>query len=108
MNNDNGYQEINELLSRHNQEHLLDYYDQLTDPQKRKLLDAISQLDFSVIPGWIESYVRTNGTLDIPEHFDPAPYYPAQPSSPEQQRQYEQAMQLGTEAISSGKVAGFV
>lgn len=108
MNKDNDYQEIDELLSRHNQGHLLDYYDQLTGPQKRQLLDAISQLDFSVIPYWIESYVRTSGTLEIPEHFDPAPYYPAQPSSPKLQQQYEQAVKLGTEAISSGKVAAFV
>ena len=102
------YKKTVELLRLGAQEHLLAFYDQLTGRQKQQLLDGINGLDFSAVSHWIENYVRTNGDVGIPDHFEPAPFYPAVPSEPEQQEKYAQARQRGTDLISAGGVAAFV
>lgn len=108
MSTNSSYKESFELSKNNQQDHLFAFFDQLSDPQKQQLLDSIENLDFSVIPGWIADFVRKNGNIEIPEHFDPAPYYTAQPTSPQIQQHYDKAIKLGSEAISSGKVAAFV
>ncbi len=102
------YKKTVELLRLHAQEHLLAFYDQLTGRQKQQLLDGINRLDFSAVGHWIENYVRTNGDVGIPDHFEPAPSYPAVPWGPKQQEKYVQARQRGTDLISAGRVAAFV
>lgn len=42
-------EQAEELLKKYNQEHILRYYDELEDSQKKLLLDQIEKLDFSLI-----------------------------------------------------------
>ena len=102
------YKKTVELLRLHGQGHLLAFYDQLTNRQKQQLLDGINGLDFSAIGYWIENYVRTNGDVGIPDHFEPAPSHPPAPVSAQQSDKYDQAMLMGVDLISAGKVAAFV
>ncbi|MCD6393922.1 MAG: UDPGP type 1 family protein [Planctomycetes bacterium] len=102
------YKKTVELLRFHGQGHLLAFYDQLTSLQKQQLLDEINALDFSVIPYWIENYVKTNGNVGIPDHFEPAPSHPPASASAQQSNKYDQARLMGVDLISAGKVAAFV
>ena len=102
------YQNTRSLLASHGQEQLLAFYDKLDDRQKKQLLEDIEELDFSVIPGWIDRYIKGNASVGVPENFNPAPCYPAVAVSDEQQAEYAKAMRLGSDAISTSKVAAFV
>lgn len=43
------YNEAMEKLKKYGQEHVLSYYDELTDEQKRVLIEQIDRTDFGVI-----------------------------------------------------------
>ncbi len=91
MPNEQKYEEAAQLLTGHGQDHLLAFYDQLADQQKKHLLKQIDQLDFSQIPAWITNHVENAGPMAIPTHFDPAPSYTPTPTTPQQQQKYTQA-----------------
>ncbi len=108
MNSSYDYSSTFEKLHRYGQQSLLDFYDELSDRQKGQLLEQISQLDFAAIPGWIEKYVKSNHSVTVPEHFEPATSYPPVPTSTEDQDKFKRAKELGVEMLSAGKVAAFV
>ncbi|HEY5138126.1 MAG TPA: hypothetical protein VIJ25_02235, partial [Methylococcales bacterium] len=95
------------LLTKHNQGHLLAFWDELSPQQQKELLAQIEQLDFDEINGWIEQYVKNSNPCPLPQHFDPAPYYPAIPDSVSRERCRE-AIEHGQKLLSEGKVAAFV
>jgi UDP-N-acetylglucosamine/UDP-N-acetylgalactosamine diphosphorylase len=96
-----------ERLRNYDQEHLLAFHDRLTDRQKEQLVEQIERLDFSVIPDWIDNYVKSDKPLEVPDRLEPAPYYPARPTS-DLRKKYQEAVKYGRELIAAGKVAGFV
>ena len=54
------YEEAVELLKKHNQEQLLNFYDELNDSQKEDLLEQISNIDFELMQSLYENlYVKT-------------------------------------------------
>ena len=108
MSSTQRYENAVELLTSHNQGHLLAFYDQLDDRQKQHLLDQIDRLDFSQISAWITNHVKNTSHVAIPTHFDPAPSYTSVPTTPQQEQKYAKARKLGAELISAGKVAAFV
>jgi UDP-N-acetylglucosamine/UDP-N-acetylgalactosamine diphosphorylase len=96
------------LLTKHNQSHLLAFWDQLDEAQKQNLLAQIEQLDFSRIDDWVANFVKKTVPSIMPADFTAAPSYDPFPADSDQQRKYEQARKLGRELISMGKVAAFV
>ena len=107
----NGYQThctVAKSLSCHGQQHLLGFYEQLAPDEKQKLLGQIDALDFAAIAEWIAMYVKSNGVIAIPSHFEPAPSYPPEPLSSQEQKKYELASQRGVDLVADGKVAAFV
>jgi UDP-N-acetylglucosamine/UDP-N-acetylgalactosamine diphosphorylase len=62
----------------------------------------------SLIPQWVEQYVKGEGSLKVPDQFEPAPAYPAAANGPELTAKYKKATELGEKLIRQGKVAGFV
>ncbi len=107
----NGYQThctVAKSLNCHGQQHLLAFYDQLAPDEKQKLPGQIDTLDFAAIAEWIARYVRSNGVIAIPSHFEPTPSYPPKPLSPQEQKKYERASQRGADLVAAGKVAAFV
>jgi len=101
-------EKVKQQLDKINQSHLLMFWDELSDQQKTSLLDQIEQLDFEIIPQWVEKYVKSEYPLSIPEKFEPADYFPAKPADPQQTDYYNKAKTKGIELISAGKVAAFV
>lgn len=100
-------EKIKELLKKHNQSHLLAFWEQLNTAQRRNLLVQIERLDFPQISDWVANYIKTPASA-VPVDFAPARFYSFNPVGPEQERKYVQARELGKELISAGKVAAFV
>ena len=107
MTNKN-FEKIKKLLKKHNQSHLLAFWEQLNAAQRQNLLAQIERLDFSEIDDWVANYIKKPASAAIPVDFTPAWFYNFNPAGPEQKRKYAQARELGKELISAGKVAAFV
>jgi UDP-N-acetylglucosamine/UDP-N-acetylgalactosamine diphosphorylase len=99
---------IKKLLKKHNQGHLLAFWEQLDPIQRQNLLAQIEELDFSEINDWVASLLKKSIPVAVPADFAPAWSYNPVPASPEQERKYGKAIELGRELISAGKVAAFV
>jgi UDP-N-acetylglucosamine/UDP-N-acetylgalactosamine diphosphorylase len=102
------FEKIKKLLKKHNQSHLLAFWEQLNPAQRQKLLAQIERLDFSQISDWVAKYIKKPTSAAIPVDFVPAWFYSLNPVGPEQKRKYAQARELGRKLISAGKVAAFV
>lgn len=88
------------------QAHVLDGFDELTDAQQKKLLSQIESIDWPEVARLVESHVKQAPTWSMPDHLEPAPWYPNQP--PRGQRdKYKKARKHGEKLISEGKVAAF-
>jgi UDP-N-acetylglucosamine/UDP-N-acetylgalactosamine diphosphorylase len=90
------------------QKQLMNFFADLSVNQKEAFAAQLAQLDFERIPQWVEKYVKNEGSIEIPDHFDPAPSCPAKPQNDKQAEQYAHAKKLGEKLIRDGKVAGFV
>jgi UDP-N-acetylglucosamine/UDP-N-acetylgalactosamine diphosphorylase len=108
MSDNARFETVSAICKKYGQGHLLAFYGQLNSAQQAELLSQIEQLDFKHIPDWIERYVKKDGVITIPTHFDPAPYYPAIPKTDEQKARYAKARAMGMDLLKQGKVAGFV
>ncbi len=102
------FENTKNLLKIHDQCHLLAFWPELNPTQKQTLLTQIEQLDWAQIDYWVENLVKKTTTPALPDGLAPASFYDAEPADTEQQRKYAQALNLGKELISAGKVAAFV
>ena len=94
-------------LAAHNQGHLLNFWPQLNEKQKKTLMGQIDDLDLAATDRWVEDVVKNPEPLKIPTEFDPAGYYPAMPA-PDMEQKYALALEKGRKLINKGKVAAFV
>ncbi len=101
-------QQLQKQLENINQAHLLTFYDQLTPPQQTDLLNQIEDLDFDLIPNWVQKYVKNDSPASIPNDFEPAPSYIPDTNDPEQRQKLQKARTLGKDLITAGKTAAFV
>ncbi|MDT8391319.1 MAG: UDPGP type 1 family protein [Lentisphaeria bacterium] len=100
-------QAARELLSRHNQAHVLAFFDQLDEAGKQRLLSQLSAINWDRIDRWIDEYVTGCPDPGIPEGLQPAPYFPLIPETDKDRRVYDQARKRGVELLTAGKVAAF-
>jgi UDP-N-acetylglucosamine/UDP-N-acetylgalactosamine diphosphorylase len=105
--NKTAFEKVKKLLKRHNQSHLLAFWERLNASQRQNLLEQIEMLDFTEIDKWVADYIKKPTTETISADVSPAPFYHFSSGS-EQKRKYAQARKLGKELISAGKVAAFV
>ncbi len=103
---DDGYTTYQRKLAGIGQAHLLRFWDELSDPRRRELLDDLDQIDFERCLPLIDSHVRNRPEVHLPERIEPPDSYPAEPG-PEQVALYRQARELGEEAIRAGRIATF-
>ncbi|MHC4396991.1 MAG: UTP--glucose-1-phosphate uridylyltransferase [Planctomycetota bacterium] len=104
----NSIKNVEKLLRKHNQSHLLVFWQQLDTAQRQDLLAQIEALDFSKVDVWVADFIKTPDSAVISGDFVPARYYPFNPAEPALKHKYAQAKELGRELISSGKVAAFI
>ncbi len=108
MTTKKNFEKTRKLLKRHNQNHLLAFWEQLNAAQRRNLRAQIEQLDFSKIDDWVANCIGPPPSAAIPADFAPAWSYNLNPADAEQKCKYKRARELGKELISSGRVGAFV
>ncbi len=99
---------VEKLLKKHNQSHLLAFWDQLDASQTQNLLAQIEELDFSQIDDWVAHFVKKPRPALITAGVAPAVAYSPMPDDQQQQHKYAQAIELGKELVSAGRVAALV
>jgi len=104
----NRLENIKKLLKKHNQTHLLVFWEQLNAAQKQNFLSQIEQLDFEKIDDWVTNFVKKSPSAKIMDDFAPALSYKPEPTNTDQQRNYSQAKELGKKLTGEGKVAALV
>lgn len=108
MSTQKDYENIKILLQNHNQGHILAFWDQLEDGQRRDLLTQIRLLELPKIDIWVEKFIKNYVPDVIKCDFVPAVSYNSAPAGPDQRQKYADAVKLGAELIAAGKVAAFV
>ncbi|MEM1212311.1 MAG: UDPGP type 1 family protein [Planctomycetota bacterium] len=88
------------------QAQVLRYYDTLDDAGKDQLLTQIEGIDWDELARLIESHVKQQPTIPLPEVIEPAPTYPASPTA-DLEAKYTEAHALGEQLIRDGQVAAF-
>ncbi|HJO96210.1 MAG TPA: UDPGP type 1 family protein [Victivallales bacterium] len=101
------YNELYETLSKHNQEHLLLFWDQLNSAQKDKLADQIRNINWDQLDELIKEYVIKKPETKIPVDLKPADYYPMNPDAEEYKKLYIEAENKGKKLVSESKIAAF-
>ncbi len=97
---------IRQQLREHDQEHLLTFWSQLDQRQRKELLGQIRELDLARIDDWVEQLVKRAPTAEVTrQDFEPAPSYAPEPRDAAQRRKYKKAIELGKSLIAEGKVA---
>jgi len=102
------FENIKKLLKKHNQSHLLAFWEQLNTARRQNLLEQIRQLDFDKIDDWVADFVKKSNSAEISPDFAPVRAYGPAPADEEQKSKYGKAIELGRKLISTGKVAAFV
>lgn len=97
---DNKLEKVKEILKEYNQEHLLSFYDELSDEQKNILLNQILNTRFSQILTLYQNSF-TNNNFDISE-VSPLPHYEKNIFSSDEIIKYTS---IGETAIKSGELA---
>ncbi|MBE5821205.1 MAG: UDPGP type 1 family protein [Clostridiales bacterium] len=89
---------VKELLKKYNQEHLLKYYEELTDEQKEELLSQILNIDFEQIN---KLYEKTKHEIEIPKaELKPIDYVDKLKLSKQEYEHYEN---IGINSIKNGE-----
>jgi UDP-N-acetylglucosamine/UDP-N-acetylgalactosamine diphosphorylase len=108
MTSERSIQVIQQKLQLHGQDHILRFWSQLSYEQQARLLQQVEGLDLSQIDRWITQYIKIKVSTSIPNNFEPAPYYPINPSDKTIHLKYRQAKDLGKTLLANGKVAAFM
>ena len=91
-------EEIKEKLKKYGQEHVLAFYNELTEGQKRKLEEQVKKIDFSLL----DELFRNKEEKMKEETIEPISY---ETRSKLEQKEKELYTQIGKQSIQSGKVA---
>jgi UDP-N-acetylglucosamine/UDP-N-acetylgalactosamine diphosphorylase len=102
------YKDIEKLLKKHGQSHLLAFWDELDTDQKSSLFAQIQQTDFEKIDEWVDQFVKNPDFIAINRDLIPASSYEPYPTEPQNRQKYAEAVKTGRELISRGKIAAFV
>jgi UDP-N-acetylglucosamine/UDP-N-acetylgalactosamine diphosphorylase len=92
-------------LAKHNQEHLLRFYEELSFDERKRLLEQLEAQDWTMLESLIETYVRKEPETALSQQIMPAPYFPAE--SGKHAEKYAKAEGVGKRLIAEGKVAAF-
>ena len=100
------YKEVERTLQKHDQAHLLAFYDELSPPEQEALLEEIEAQDWEELSELILSHVVNKPPVSIPEGLEPAPYYPLEPGD-DLLEKYKRARERGEALLREGRVAAF-
>ncbi len=102
------FDRVREDLGQRGQEHVFAFWAELTEHQREGMLQMLSQMDLEQVDRGVSQCVKGAEPVTLPSEFGPAPFYPSHAKDGELSRKYKEAIGLGDELISAGKVAAFV
>jgi len=97
-----GYDDLIVKVHDHHQEHVFEYWNELSTDERRKLLDDLRDIDFDLI-----RKLSSFNTIVLDTDFSPAPCI-SLPRSEREKGEYLQAEALGKIHVRDGKVAAFM
>ncbi len=98
---------VRQMLQKHGQEHLVQFFNELPPPQQAALLEQINTIDFSRMDELIQQYVKNSPNLDVAGQIEPPEI--VQPHlAKDSAGELAAARKKGEEAIAAGQVATFV
>lgn len=96
------------LLAPVGQEHLLRFWNEISDADRDLLGDQIRSINWTEVLGWLDAIMKNGEAEQIPfEKLVPAPYVPLKPENESQALRQKGAIADGEELLRGGKVAGF-
>ena len=98
-------QELLDILTPVHQEHVLKYWDSLSEESRASLATQIRQVNWGELEGYIASASQTLSPAEL-QAITPAPYLPLQPKRGDEMR-YEEARAAGEALLRDGKVGVF-
>lgn len=95
-------------FKEHNQEHVFQYLDRLSEKEKHALLEQASTIDFSIFAQLLETFKSNNNTCLAPsiEEIKPVGYM-KHPQHGGDINGWEEAKEMGEAALRAGRVAAF-
>lgn len=100
-------QTIRIAAEKHGQQHLLRFYEELTEPEQAALLEQLAAIDWERIDEYIQNYVLNPQAFEMPAEITPPEIVPAQPTG-DLAEQCAKARKRGEALLADGKVAAFV
>jgi UDP-N-acetylglucosamine/UDP-N-acetylgalactosamine diphosphorylase len=100
------YRICREQLAARNQEHLLRWWNELSEASREHLLAEIDSIPWDQLDTLIGTHVRNKPPEVTPSDLEPAAVYPPTPRTG-QESLYGEAEARGRELIAGGKVAAF-
>lgn len=101
------YKVLYDKLVIYGQEHLLRFWNELTENEQNILAKQINDINWDELNKLIKEYVLSKPVVNIPANLEPAPYYPMNPETTQLKELYQKALTDGRKLVSSGKVAAF-
>lgn len=101
------YAELDALLKQNNQEHVLQYWDELTSHQQEQLISQLNHIEIASIQNFIDLLDNPVDHADDLSFFDP-PEIIYLPKTEDEIAKENEAIKLGEDAIGQGKLGVFV
>ncbi|NIP24349.1 MAG: UDPGP type 1 family protein [Phycisphaerae bacterium] len=108
MVSQSSFENVEKLLKKHNQSHILSFWGELGESERKNLLGQIQVLDFAKIADLAANLSTESSLSDIDAELVPAGSYGPIGADAEQNLKYDKAIELGKKLISEGKVGAFV
>jgi len=99
------YEQALDKLKIFNQEHILDFFYDLSSVEQESLLEQIDDIDFNLLEDLIYEFILKPCDPVFPEKIEPVFCYPIIPDSEELELLYKQADTAGRNLISESRVA---
>ncbi len=100
----NNWQQQIEKVYQANQEQIIHFWPELSDPQRENLIKQISEIDFDLMQELINQAFNQNDTMSHESKLEPADFITLK----ERKSQDSDVLQIGEQALRSGKVAAFL
>ncbi len=99
------FEQLKKKLKEFGQEHLLAFWDELSNGEKEELALQIEAIDFVYMDELIKHYVLQVPEAKISNNLKPAPYFSLTPKDEAQAQLLKKAFAKGEELLRNGKVA---